>query len=127
MRSRWKRWILAAPVALLFVSAPAFAALDYYVKIVGANQGWIQGSVTQAGRKELTQAGDFAIAVDGCTVNNTTATVWPHTGATPAPGQAVFFLVRALLGSGPLTYDTFGTAQAAPRDAAISLAAGACP
>ena len=70
--------------------------------------------------------GDFTAAVDSCVVNDTTATTWPH-GAAPAAGAGFWYLVRAELGSGPLTYDTPGAGQVGSRDAEIDASPNACP
>ncbi len=70
--------------------------------------------------------GDFTAAVDSCVVNDTTATTWPH-GAAPAAGAGFWFLVRAELGSGPLTYDAPGGGQVGSRDAEIDASPSACP
>lgn len=70
--------------------------------------------------------GDFTGAVDSCLVNDTILTSWPH-GPKPAAGAGYWYLVRAVLGTGPLSYDTLGGGQVGSRDAEIAVSPNACP
>ena len=45
----------------------------------------------------------------------------------PAPGEAMWMLVRGSNCVGDSSYDSSGTGQSAPRDPAIAAAAAACP
>lgn len=70
--------------------------------------------------------GDFGLATDACTVNNHAGTTQPH-GADPTAGNGYWYLVRAVLGTGQLGYDTFAPGQVAPRDAGITASGLDCP
>ncbi|MBP7147915.1 MAG: hypothetical protein KBD01_10250 [Acidobacteria bacterium] len=74
----------------------------------------------------LETAGDFTAALNSCVVNDTIQSSWPH-GVDPAAGSADWFLARAVLGTGPLSYDILGGGQVGTRDAEIAAAPDACP
>lgn len=70
--------------------------------------------------------GDFTTATLACVVNDLPATSTSYV-ADPTPGEGIWFLVRAALGGGPLTYDAFGPGQVQGRDSGIAASAAACP
>jgi hypothetical protein len=72
-------------------------------------------------------SGNFTMATYGCTANDHASTTFPHTPQAPGPGEALWFLVRGVLGTMDLSYDVFSPTQAAPRDAAIDASASSCP
>jgi hypothetical protein len=74
-----------------------------------------------------TNSGNFIVATDGCSANDHAATTLPHATPPVDPGEAVWYLVRGVLGTLDLSYDAFSLAQAGPRDAGINGAASACP
>lgn len=67
--------------------------------------------------------GGYSTSVLSCLENDGPDLAAADSGVPP-PGQAWFYLVRALPGG---TYDSSCPAQAAPRDAAIQAAASDCP
>jgi hypothetical protein len=71
--------------------------------------------------------GDFSAAIIDCLVDGGLPSQ-ANDRATPAAGNAFFYLVRSI---GPCalpgSYDSGGPAQAGPRDAGIDAAALACP
>jgi hypothetical protein len=71
--------------------------------------------------------GSFTTAVTGCAENNG-QDLESWAGASPSPGQGVFYLVRGVTFScGFGTYDSGSGAQVAPRDASIAAAVPTCP
>jgi hypothetical protein len=70
--------------------------------------------------------GNFTTATDGCAVNDHPDTSLDD-GADPAAGEGLWYLVRGLLGTGSLTYDTFGAGQVEVRDAEIDASGVSCP
>jgi len=70
--------------------------------------------------------GDFTAATDACMVNDHPGTTVPQ-GAEPAAGQGHWFVVRARIGTGPLTYDSLGAAQVETRDPEIDASPMSCP
>lgn len=71
-------------------------------------------------------AGDFSISTDTCLINDTPATTWPQP-VDPAPGEMPWFVVRAILAGGPLSYDTFFPSEVASRDAGVVASGNDCP
>jgi hypothetical protein len=51
----------------------------------------------------------------------------PADGAGPAIGDGSWYLVRGILGTGILTYDTFGPGQVETRDTEIDASGMSCP
>jgi hypothetical protein len=74
----------------------------------------------------LRATGDFALATSGCSAGNLAATTLSYPAETITPGEGRWYLVRGIDAGGPMTYDSGGRAQAAPRDAAIGQSAAAC-
>jgi hypothetical protein len=70
--------------------------------------------------------GDFTLSTEECLVNDHTQLDWP-VGVDPLAGEAYWYLVRALLPTGNLTYDGFGTGQVQGRDPGIDASPVACP
>ena len=69
--------------------------------------------------------GDFTAATHACLADDDAATSLPYQGI-PKPGEAFWFLVRAVTPTQAGTYDSGGAGQAAPRDAEIEAAPAAC-
>ena len=69
--------------------------------------------------------GDFTNATRLCLGDDAAATSLPYSGV-PAPGQAFWFLVRAVTSSQVGTYDSGGTGQVGSRDAEIEASPLAC-
>ena len=70
--------------------------------------------------------GDFSAATTDCLEDNGTGTTLDVAG-DPAPGEGVWFLVRALNCGGAGSYDTGQASQIDPRDAGISASGNDCP
>jgi hypothetical protein len=73
--------------------------------------------------------GSWELAIAECVANNVAGTQLAHT-LSPGSGESFFYLVRAVLAGGPLSYDGYqfgATRQVGSRDAGIALAADACP
>jgi len=70
--------------------------------------------------------GDFSQATQSCLADNDT-TMSSSYAATPAVGEAIWFLVRGVNCGGSGTYDSLSPLQSAGRDAAILGSAAACP
>jgi hypothetical protein len=70
--------------------------------------------------------GDFAVSTTGCVINDDFDLMNPQP-ADPATGEGQWFLVRAVLGGGVLSYDTFAASQLAPRDPGILASGNDCP
>ena len=70
--------------------------------------------------------GDFSPATDQCLANDSAGTTWPL-GVDPAAGEALWYLVRGVLGTANLTYDSFGPGLFAGRDPAIEASGATCP
>jgi len=88
---------------------------------IGYDVVWGDLSVLTSG------SGNFTTATSGCTANDHPTTTAPHASHAPGPGEALWFLVRGVLGTMELSYDAFSPTQAAPRDAAIEASASSCP
>jgi len=69
--------------------------------------------------------GNFAAATTSCLADDSAATHIDHSTLVPGPGDARFFLVRAVNCSGPGSYDE-GYSQVAPRDGGIEASPGRC-
>jgi hypothetical protein len=72
-----------------------------------------------------TSPAPFEDATLGCPGDNDTGSGLIFQG-TPSPGDGFWFLVRGVNCGGAGTYDSIGSGQVAPRDAAIA-AGGGCP
>jgi glucose/arabinose dehydrogenase/PKD repeat protein len=72
------------------------------------------------------RAAGYTAAVAQCVASGVNATAVAYE-ATPAPGQADWFLVRANSCAAHGTYNSGGAGQIAPRDAAINAAGLSCP
>jgi hypothetical protein len=70
--------------------------------------------------------GDFSAATTACLADDWAGTSRDEAAGPPA-GSGWFYLARGLSCGGNGTYDSSGSGQAAPRDADIDQAAGACP
>ena len=71
-------------------------------------------------------AGDFATSTSSCVIDDHPDVVLMQ-GPDPLPGQTFYYLVRAVLPGGPLSYDGTGPSQVEPRDAEILGSGVACP
>jgi len=71
-------------------------------------------------------AGNFTTATDACSANDHAATTLAD-GVDPAVGEGYWYLIRGILGTGILTYDTFGVGQIDVRDAEIDASGVSCP
>jgi hypothetical protein len=116
------------------VAAPA-ARPDLLVSALGgaAQLAWsaetdVTGYDVVRGSVALLQSsgGDFASSVTGCVANNLAAT-FVSDGTATAPGDGIWYLVRAVNCGGVGTYDTDSPQQARGRDARIGAAVDACP
>jgi len=72
-------------------------------------------------------SGNYTVATDGCSANDHATTTLPHTPPAVNPGDGLWYLVRGVLGTLDLSYDTFDSAQSGLRDAEIDASASACP
>jgi spore coat protein A len=81
----------------------------------------VRGSLNQL----RASAGNFAspVVTQLCLANNQVSTFWVHTEA-PAPGEGIWYLVRAVPGG---TYDSGAASQTGPRDAEIAASGNGCP
>ena len=70
--------------------------------------------------------GDLVVSTDSCLINDTPVLTEPQP-ADPLPGEMQWFLVRAILPTGTLSYDTFFASQVAPRDAGVLASGNDCP
>jgi 3-phytase len=70
--------------------------------------------------------GEFAGATTGCLADDSTPISVDY-AARPVPGAGEWYLVRGVAAFGPLSYDSYGPAQSAPRDGEIAASALACP
>ena len=71
-------------------------------------------------------SGDFTAATEECLADNHPTTLLSYS-TDPAPGEAFWFLVRSVTGSGNGTYDSEGSMQAGTRDAEIDASPVSCP
>ncbi len=72
--------------------------------------------------------GDFNAATDSCVADNDPGTVVVVSGTPePAPGEAYWYLLRAVNCKGKGTYDTAGGAQVGQRDLEIGASGNDCP
>jgi hypothetical protein len=73
-------------------------------------------------------AGDFSLSTDACMANDQPTLTAPHSG-DPALGseQGYWYLVRGVLGTLNLGYETFATSQEGWRDAGILASGVDCP
>lgn len=84
----------------------------------------IQGDLALLGDS----AGDFTLATEECLGNDLVVTSLAHTGLDPgAPGEGLWFVVRGILGTGNLSYDSFAASQVGGRDTEIDGSTFACP
>jgi hypothetical protein len=74
----------------------------------------------------LQNGGDFGMAIEACVGNDV---ITPTILATdvPAPGEVLFWIVRANALAGPQTYDTDSPGQTTSRDAGIAASGMDCP
>jgi hypothetical protein len=73
-------------------------------------------------------AGDFALATDTCVVDNHPTLTTPHSGDIPVgSGDGYWYLVRAVLGTQNLAYETFADSQVDWRDGEILASGYDCP
>jgi hypothetical protein len=70
--------------------------------------------------------GDFTAASQGCLSAQLAPNTFDHTGTAVAPGDALFYLVRATNCSGRGTYDD-ASAQTGSRDVEIQAGPSPCP
>jgi hypothetical protein len=74
----------------------------------------------------LASGGDFTASTDLCVADDATTAGVQFLG-DPPPGTWWWFIGRANIPAGYVTYDSWGPGQIRPRDAAINAAASACP
>lgn len=95
--------------------------LDWTSLLMGSTYDVVRGDVGTL----LANGGDFDLATAECVADNHVGNTLTFSG-DPAAGEAFWFLVRgAHCGGG--TYDTEGSAQAAPRDGGIAASGSGCP
>ena len=83
--------------------------------------------VLQGDLQSLIDAGgDYGAATEGCLANNETSRTLVHT-ATPAVGEALWFVVRPVATGGNGTWDSYGLAQDGERDEGIQASGRGCP
>ena len=70
--------------------------------------------------------GDFTVATVECLADNFPNTQLTYT-TDPGPGEAFWFLARAVTAGGNGTYDSTGTMQVGARDAEVNASRNACP
>jgi hypothetical protein len=74
----------------------------------------------------LASGGDFSTATEECLADDLEALELSY-GASPAPGDASWMLVRGVAVEAALTYQALGPAQVGSRDGGIEAAAASCP
>ncbi|HZN04772.1 MAG TPA: NosD domain-containing protein, partial [Candidatus Polarisedimenticolia bacterium] len=106
------------PAPMLLVG---YSGLEWTVSEGATGYDVIRGDV-----RLLRDAADgFTSAVRVCLADDQVASQLSYQGI-PKPGEAFFFLVRANAGDTVGTFDSGGTGQSAPRDAAIDAATKSC-
>jgi hypothetical protein len=71
--------------------------------------------------------GDFTAATDTCVADNDDGLSLGYTETPASPGEGHWFLVRAVTGDGPLTYQTLAGIQVGMRDEEIDASGATCP
>jgi len=101
--------------------------------VTGTDLGWspvpaATGYDVVGGRISVLLAGggDFTGATETCYADNVASTSLAI-ASTPAVGDGLWLLVRAVNACGAGSYDSGGAAQVAPRDAGIAASPAACP
>jgi hypothetical protein len=74
----------------------------------------------------VASGGNFSSATETCYADNVASTSLAI-AATPALGDGLWFLVRAVNACGAGSYDSGGPGQMAPRDAGIGASPAGCP
>jgi hypothetical protein len=89
-----------------------------------AGAGWYE--VVRGDLSDLRSgSGDFAAATGACAADDDDATTVVLVG-DPAPGEGIWFAVRAVNCRGKGSYDSTGSGQVAPRDAGITASGNDC-